>query len=159
VAPIRFGWRTLKCGVARPGASGWKGGLADALAGDEYAFAYQTIVDLAELHERDVPLALDDFGAGFSSFEYLTRLPVDFLKVDRSLTSQAADNPRARAVLAGLVDICAELGVETEAEYAGCREVGITRGQGFYRAHPMPSTDLIEWTMGRMSAGEVQRTS
>ena len=112
---------------------------------------------LHALDAHGVPLALDDFGAGFSSFDYLTRLPIRFLKVDRSLIGHASRSARARAVLRGIVAISDDLdvspiaeGVETPAEREACLEAGLTRGQGFLIARPMPVDDLLHWsTPGR----------
>lgn len=107
---------------------------------------------LDALAENSVSLALDDFGAGFSSFEYLTRLPIQILKVDRSLIAQASQSGRARTVLSGIVSICDDLGIvtiaegiETPAERAACVDSGIMRGQGYLIARPMPAEDLIRW--------------
>src|SRR5439155_26872120 len=45
---------------------------------------HQSLACLSQLHEMGVTLAIDDFGAGYSSLSYLRRLPVDVLKIDRS---------------------------------------------------------------------------
>lgn len=108
---------------------------------------------LVALARHGVPLALDDFGAGFSSFEYLTRLPVRYVKIDRSLVALAGTGSRARMVLSGMVSICDDLGIaaiaegiETEAEREACLSAGISFGQGFLVAEPMSTEDLMRWS-------------
>ena len=118
--------------------------------------AEQALVSLAR---HGVPLALDDFGAGFSSFEYLTRLPVRYVKIDRSLVAQAATGRRARMVLRGMVSICDDLGIaaiaegiETVVEHEACLSAGISFGQGFLVAHPMSTDDLMRWSAPPIAA-------
>jgi EAL domain-containing protein (putative c-di-GMP-specific phosphodiesterase class I) len=115
---------------------------------------------LHALASHGVPLALDDFGAGFSSFEYLTRLPVRYLKLDRSLIAHASRSDRARTVLTGIVTICEELdiitiaeGIESPAEREACLEAGIARGQGYLIAPPMPTDHLIRWRIPAIAVG------
>jgi len=83
-------------------------------------------------------LAIDDFGSGYSSFQYLADLPVSFVKIDGRLI-QRIHEPRVRKILAGIQRIAADLGVVTLAEYVetheqaiGLRDVGIDWAQGHY---------------------------
>ncbi|WP_053227462.1 EAL domain-containing protein [Solirubrobacter soli] len=89
--------------------------------------------------------ALDDFGAGFSSFYYLKYLPLDYLKIDgdfiRSLTSSVTD----QLVVKSMVDIARGMGMKTiaefvEAEETVCmlREKGVDYSQGYYHGAPRP---------------------
>jgi diguanylate cyclase (GGDEF)-like protein/PAS domain S-box-containing protein len=89
--------------------------------------------------------ALDDFGAGFSSFYYLKYLPLDYLKIDgdfiRSLTSSVTD----QLVVKSMVDIARGMGMKTIAEFveapetvAMLREKGVDYSQGFYHGAPRP---------------------
>ena len=89
--------------------------------------------------------ALDDFGAGFSSFYYLKYLPLDYLKIDgdfiRSLTSSVTD----QLVVKSMVDIARGMGMKTIAEFveapetvAMLREKGVDYSQGYYHGAPRP---------------------
>ena len=92
--------------------------------------------------------ALDDFGAGFSSFYYLKYLPLDYLKIDgdfiRSLTSSVTD----QLVVKSMVDIARGMGMKTIAEFveapetvAMLREKGVDYSQGYYHGEPRPVTE------------------
>jgi EAL domain-containing protein (putative c-di-GMP-specific phosphodiesterase class I) len=92
-----------------------------------------------------VRLALDDFGSGYSSLEYLGRLPVDVLKIDRSLVTRAHLDHQRREVLRAIVHIATKLGLDTivegvelEAQRASLTELGFRQAQGFLFAEPMP---------------------
>lgn len=80
-----------------------------------------------------VRVFIDDFGAGYSSFGYLSKLPVAGVKVDRSITIGVDSNPKQRAVMQAVLDLavacgleCIVEGVETEAEAAVLRTLGAT---------------------------------
>ncbi|HZD99567.1 MAG TPA: EAL domain-containing protein [Micromonosporaceae bacterium] len=70
---------------------------------------------LSELRATGVRVALDDFGAGYSSLGQLRQLPVDILKIDRSLVGDPSGSPRSRAV-APLVDVVVQLGARLDLE-------------------------------------------
>lgn len=81
-------------------------------------------------------LALDDFGSGYSSFQYLADLPVSFLKIDGRLIRRMQE-PKVRGIVHGIQAIAAELGLVTLAEYVetaeqaeNLRRAGINWGQG-----------------------------
>lgn len=100
---------------------------------------------LAPLRERGVRLAIDDAGAGYSSFQHVLELEADMLKLDSSLTRGLNQEPR-KALLAKSIcafaratdcKIVAE-GIETEQELNTLKEIGVDMAQGFYLGHPMP---------------------
>jgi diguanylate cyclase (GGDEF)-like protein/PAS domain S-box-containing protein len=102
------------------------------------------------LDEAGVCIALDDFGSGYSTLEYLTRLPVRHLKVDRHFIQLLPRNDRARKIVSGLVAISNELGmsvvaegIETVEELECCQEIGIDEGQGFLLQRPTPFPRLL----------------
>lgn len=106
---------------------------------------------LSTLRGDGVRLALDDFGSGFSGLSYLMELPVDIVKLDRSLIvaapgSRAAAIARAAALLTlGLgLELIAE-GVETPEQTDGLIELGCRLGQGFRYARPKPMNDVRAW--------------
>jgi diguanylate cyclase (GGDEF)-like protein/PAS domain S-box-containing protein len=101
---------------------------------------------LQALKRIGVRLVLDDFGTGYSSFGYLTRLPLDTLKVDRSyidgLGSDARDTAITQAIIAMSTALSLEVigeGVETEVHAAELRRLGCKLAQGFYFARPVPA--------------------
>ncbi len=106
---------------------------------------------LERINSVGVRLALDDFGAGLSSLQHVVGLPVDRLKLDRSVIA-ALDGPAAppRAVLRATlalargmgIEVLAE-GVETEAQAFALRREGITLVQGWLTGRPMPEEELL----------------
>jgi hypothetical protein len=103
---------------------------------------------LAELKRMGIRLALDDFGAGFSSLGYLSRMPIDVLKLDRAFVAQLG-NADERGLLAGVVALAQSLelptvaeGVETEAQLRELQAAGCTFAQGFFFSAPMDALML-----------------
>lgn len=95
-------------------------------------------------------LAIDDFGTGYSSMAYLRDLPVTCLKIDKSFVSKMLCTERDRRIVAAMVNIATELGMQTVAEGVECaeeidalRELHCTQLQGFHLMRPSPP-DLVE---------------
>lgn len=106
---------------------------------------------LRHLRSLGFKLSIDDFGTGYSSLAYLSRLPVQELKIDRSFIlrlDQADGLQIARAIVElGHVlklDVVAE-GVETQAAWDTLVELGCDQVQGFLVAKPMPIVDFDAW--------------
>ena len=101
---------------------------------------------LNRLRVEGIRIALDDFGVGYSSLNYLSNLPVDVIKIDRSLTQQLPESEKQRALLSSVVEV-AEInslmvvaeGIETEEEKNLVSAAGVQYIQGFYYARPMRS--------------------
>jgi EAL domain-containing protein (putative c-di-GMP-specific phosphodiesterase class I)/GGDEF domain-containing protein len=117
-----------------------------ALLGDLHAAAKM----LRRLSGEGVRIALDDFGAGFCNFRYLKLLPLDYLKLDRSMVDGIAEDPRDLAVLRAIVAMASALeirviaeGIETEAQRAKIAEEGCSFYQGFLRAQPMSKPEFL----------------
>ncbi|RKQ92289.1 PAS domain S-box-containing protein/diguanylate cyclase (GGDEF)-like protein [Solirubrobacter pauli] len=103
------------------------------------------VAQLTALKALGVRLALDDFGTGYSSLGYLSRLPVDVLKLDR--TFLACDEPNLIAAVVGLgqalaLDVVAE-GIEEEEQWRTLRELGCHYGQGFLFSKPLSAADSL----------------
>lgn len=100
---------------------------------------------LAPLRAGGVRLAVDDAGAGFSSFRHILRLSPDLIKLDIEITHDIDSDPVRQALAGALVTfgitmgatIVAE-GIETEAELTAVRDLGIDWGQGFLLGRPAP---------------------
>ncbi|QBI20982.1 EAL domain-containing protein [Egibacter rhizosphaerae] len=104
---------------------------------------------IREVRNLGVSVALDDFGTGQSSLSQLKRLPVDFLKIDRSFVRDLGTDPADRAVVDAMADLARAFdlsliaeGIETHRHIAQLLEVGCRRGQGFLFSHPRPAHDL-----------------
>ncbi|WP_030486773.1 bifunctional diguanylate cyclase/phosphodiesterase [Micromonospora chokoriensis] len=111
---------------------------------------------LATLRSMGVQLAVDDFGTGFSSLTFLTRITVDELKVDRSFVIRMADSPEAAAIVRTTVGLAHELGlrvvaegVETAEQRMALAELGCTSAQGYHFFKPMPA-DKIGAVLGSL---------
>jgi diguanylate cyclase (GGDEF)-like protein/PAS domain S-box-containing protein len=111
--------------------------------------AERTIAKLHLLREIGVKLAIDDFGTGYSSLNYLRRLPVDVLKIDRSFVKGIGTEAELTSLTAAIVGIGRDLGLDTVAEgiedpvqLAALREMGCVLGQGFLYARPLPPAEL-----------------
>lgn len=98
---------------------------------------------LAPFLDQGIRLAIDNFGSGQSSFQYLTDLPVSYVKIDGELVRRVSRETRVRAILRGIRDIAADLNVTTVAEWVEdeatgdlLREIGIDWGQGYYFGRP-----------------------
>jgi EAL domain-containing protein (putative c-di-GMP-specific phosphodiesterase class I)/GGDEF domain-containing protein len=104
---------------------------------------------LLALRSKGVRLAIDDFGAGYSSFAYLAWQPLDSVKLDRSFLARLGRDRRATAVIAGMIAMARQLGLELVAEgvenkrqAALLRELGCDIAQGFALARPQDPGDL-----------------
>ncbi|MFP4312078.1 MAG: putative bifunctional diguanylate cyclase/phosphodiesterase, partial [Nitriliruptoraceae bacterium] len=105
---------------------------------------------LQTLRSRGVEVAIDDFGAGYSSLARLRTLPVDVLKIDRSFIV-ALDEPAGRSLVEAIVHLGQTLGCELVAEGVETREqaevleaVGCHLAQGFLLHAPMPAAAIDE---------------
>ncbi|MEM7211791.1 MAG: EAL domain-containing protein [Pseudomonadota bacterium] len=108
---------------------------------DNWLAAVQTLKQFSALGVR---MALDDFGTGLSSLSYLSKLPIDELKIDRSLIVDVETSDRARLMLDALIDIAAGLdkqitaeGIETRGQAEILRDLGGDSGQGYYFSWPV----------------------
>ena len=108
-----------------------------------------SVVKMQALKAFGVNLSLDDFGTGFSSLSYLKRLPIDKLKIDRSFVADLAHNKSDAAIIQGIISMAHHLnmgviaeGIETKAQYSFLRRALCDEMQGYYRAMPMPLTEV-----------------
>jgi EAL domain-containing protein (putative c-di-GMP-specific phosphodiesterase class I) len=134
----------------RPRASNWPG-LIMEVTEDEIIHDLKIANDVAdELRAFNCTLALDDFGAGYSSLARLRQLPFSELKIDRSYVT----NCHVDRVNAGLCETIVELGqrfglktvaegIETSHESHKLQGIGCHIGQGYLFAKPMPKAQLI----------------
>ncbi|MEK6796160.1 MAG: EAL domain-containing protein [Spirochaetota bacterium] len=96
------------------------------------------------LRKRGIHFALDDFGAGLSTFDYLKNLPVDYLKIDGHFIKYLFEDPVYRAIVQSINTIGHIMGIRTVAEYVeteehfkAVEELGIDYAQGYHIAYPV----------------------
>jgi diguanylate cyclase (GGDEF)-like protein len=106
---------------------------------------------LEALKNVGVRLAIDDFGTGYASLSYLKRLPVDGLKIDRSLVKGVGSDTEDTAIVRAVVTLARSLGivvtaegVETAEQLFQLRALGCNQGQGYYFARPVSADRLPE---------------
>ncbi len=99
----------------------------------------ETMSILREIKSMGIRLALDDFGVKYSSLEYLQRLPIDTVKIDRIFVTGVGSNRVNRAIIGAIVNIAHEMrfnvsaeGVETFEELETIRSLGCDTWQGFF---------------------------
>jgi diguanylate cyclase (GGDEF)-like protein len=119
-----------------------------------------TRATLAQLRERGIQVAVDDFGVGYSSLAYLRTLPVASIKIDRSFLVGVPHEAESVAVINAIIALGKDLllhviaeGVETQAQLDFLLAHGVSVGQGFLLAKPMPAGSLEQWLLARGSSG------
>ncbi|KAF2992845.1 EAL domain-containing protein [Methylocystis sp. MJC1] len=107
---------------------------------------------VAALRDAGLAISIDDFGVGFSNLSQLAKLPVNFLKIDRSLTEAVASDQKAQAIVRATISMAHALGhatiaegIETDEQAAFLRLAGCDKMQGFLFARPMPADELERW--------------
>jgi len=114
--------------------------------------AEEAATALRTLRDTGVGVALDDFGTGHSSLSYLTTLPVDEVKIDKSFVLDLGVDPVAERVVRAIVELGVSLdlevvaeGVETSRHCDLLLQMGCGLGQGFFFARPMPPGQFEAW--------------
>ncbi|HYP86959.1 MAG TPA: EAL domain-containing protein, partial [Polyangiaceae bacterium] len=117
--------------------------LMDDLAGN--------IEKLREAKARGLQVAIDDFGTGYSSLGYLSRLPLDALKVDRSFIDHMSEDPQQMSIVTAIISLAHSLdleviaeGVETPTQAQLLRLLRCDQIQGYLMARPQPATDVAK---------------
>lgn len=105
---------------------------------------------LEDLSAAGFKIALDDFGSGYSSFEYIDQLPLDKVKIDKSFVRKVAASATSREIVAGVITLCRNLGlkcvlegVETEDEMQILAPLSPPLIQGYLYGRPMPQRDVL----------------
>ncbi|WP_082079524.1 bifunctional diguanylate cyclase/phosphodiesterase [Cupriavidus basilensis] len=111
----------------------------------------KTIETFERVRALGVGLSIDDFGTGYSGLSYLTRLPIDKLKIDKSFVDDVAHDEHHQAVAAAIIALGHQLhlqvvaeGVESPAQFAFLRERGCDAVQGYLFCQAVPLGGLME---------------
>lgn len=114
------------------------------------------------LRAKGCRFALDDFGAGLSSFGYLKVLPVDYLKIDGSFVCEVTTDEVSLSMVEAICQIGRTMGLQTIAEYVGndetievLRGIGVDYVQGFHIGMPVPLKQIL----GRLRRGGTAATA
>jgi len=115
----------------------------------------RTSLALRDLRAIGVALALDDFGTGYSSLSFLTRFPLDVLKIDRSIASEVEVDPAAASIVEAVVTLGRRLGLRIVAEGVDglgqahrIRELGCDELQGFLISQAVTAEEFGEFYLG-----------
>lgn len=107
---------------------------------------------LLQLKQLGIHLAMDDFGTGYSSLAYLAKLPIDVLKLDRSLLIDLEDSPQSVSMVRHMIRMAHELGMVVVAEGIESKgQVGILRDmqcdliQGYVFSTPLPEAEFVAY--------------
>ncbi|MGC8202339.1 putative bifunctional diguanylate cyclase/phosphodiesterase [Aliiroseovarius sp. PTFE2010] len=111
----------------------------------------QVIANLTKLRKEGVKIAVDDFGAGYSSLNYLPQYPNDVIKIDRSLINNSSQSESGPLILNAVATMTKALnvlaiaeGVENEKDLQIVRDAGFNLVQGYYFYKPMRQEELLE---------------
>ena len=111
----------------------------------------ENIMTLKELKSMGIGIAVDDFGTGYSSLNYLKRLPIDTLKIDRSFVNDVIVNRDDAAIVNAIISLARSLalrvvaeGVENQEQQAFLEDHHCDEMQGYHFSHPLPADQFAE---------------
>ncbi|HEX7523105.1 MAG TPA: EAL domain-containing protein, partial [Candidatus Deferrimicrobium sp.] len=109
----------------------------------------QTIPKISKLAGMGVGISIDNFGTGYSSTNYLEKLPIQKLKIDKSVIKDIATDSYRRAIISAAIDMARKMklgviavGVETEEQLEFLRSIGCQEMQGFLFSRPLPEEEI-----------------
>ncbi len=108
-----------------------------------------TIDKLNAIRNLGMRIAIDDFGIGYSSLNYIVQLPLDSLKIDKSFISKICTNDQSRIIVLTILNMCRALNLHSIAEgiedlqtLEALRELGCDNGQGYFFSKPLHPDDI-----------------
>lgn len=108
--------------------------------------------ELDRLKMKGFKILLDDFGAGYSNISYLRRIPIDIIKLDRSLISQVTTDLGSRIIARNVIMMLKDLhylvlaeGIEDKETAMMLKEYGCDEAQGYFFSRPIPPEAIVEW--------------
>lgn len=112
----------------------------------------RTIEALNTLKANGSQIAMDDFGTGYASLNYLRQLPVDVLKIDKSFVMDLLEDKSSHMIVKAVIDLAHALGltvhaegIETAAQRESLLQMGCDRLQGYWFSKPMDLQALLDW--------------
>jgi EAL domain-containing protein (putative c-di-GMP-specific phosphodiesterase class I) len=106
------------------------------------------------LRAAGIGVAIDDFGAGFSSLGRLAELPIDTLKIDRMFTSRLPADRSACTLVSTIISLAHAFemttvaeGVETESQLEHLMRAGCDESQGYLHSRPLPKAEFEKWLL------------
>lgn len=115
-----------------------------------------TVKILERIHEMGVSISMDDFGTGYSSLSSLKILPINLLKIDKSLIDDIETNDAARSIVKAIVDLGKAMnlevlaeGVETKEQFELLGDLSCDIAQGYYYGKPLPAAELERLFLAR----------
>ena len=110
-------------------------------------------VKLRALRELGIKIAIDDFGTGYSSLTYLSKLPVDTMKIDQTFTARMIEDAQSRGIVSAIMALAHTLnlrvtaeGVEKAEQADLLRRLGCDEAQGYLFGRPVPLGELPDQT-------------
>lgn len=126
----------------------------------------QALGVLARLKQMGLKLSIDDFGTGYSSLAYLSRLPVDYLKIDRSFVEHVTTDLRAAAIATSVIALGHRMGlrvvaegVESQAQLFYLAQHDCDEMQGYHFSRPLPAQGVLELLRGYQAQALVAATA
>lgn len=112
----------------------------------------QIIKVVKRLREEGFAIEMDDFGSGYSSFNMLSELPIDILKLDMKFIQNSSDEQKTRRIMGAIIDLAHNIsidviaeGVELADQVAMLKEIDCNYVQGYYFAKPMPAEEFEKY--------------
>jgi EAL domain-containing protein (putative c-di-GMP-specific phosphodiesterase class I) len=108
--------------------------------------------NMSDLYERGIRFSLDDFGTGYSNIDSLMDLPLDMIKLDKSMIDMATDFEQGKLVLASAVSMAKQInmkivaeGVETAEQKEFLEQMKVDYLQGYYFSKPLPEEGFVKF--------------
>lgn len=113
---------------------------------------------LERLKQKGFSISLDDFGTGYSNISYLRRIPLDVIKLDRSLINDLTSDTATRIIARSIILMLKELdyvvlaeGVESQDTVEMLQQYGCDQIQGFIYSKPLPAAELESWLRWKLA--------
>ncbi len=114
---------------------------------------------VSDLRNRGFSIVLDDFGTGYSSLSRLKELPVDIIKIDRSLVAQMTRDTRSENMVRAILSLAKAFdtkviaeGVENDAQITMLNEMGCHLVQGYHLSRPLHADKFSKWAIGEQTS-------
>ncbi|MFT5221143.1 MAG: EAL domain-containing protein (putative c-di-GMP-specific phosphodiesterase class I) [Planctomycetota bacterium] len=108
---------------------------------------------LHRIHDLGIDFAIDDYGTGYSSLAYLKKLPVDYLKIDKSFIMNVTKNDNDTMIVRSTIELVHNMGlkliveaVENQDSFDLLEILRCDFVQGYFISKPMPAQDVITWS-------------